>query len=337
MGRIRLPHAPRSGMPNTTDQDRALAALAESQDGIVSRRQLRALGISRTVVRSHVRGRRWRRVHPGVYATFTGPLPDRALIWAALLYAGSDAVASHGTAEWLCGLRTDLPSPLTVCVPHGRRHHAGSPGVRVRQARHLTRRRHPSKTPPQTTLEDTVLDLVDTARTERAVIDVVLRACQQRLTSARRMSACARSRSRLRWRSLVVDLLCDAREGVTTPLERCYVRDVERAHGLPQGLRNRAEGRRGRRRYRDVRYRRWRLVVELDGRAAHPEDEREFDDIRDNEVAERLERTLRYGWRSVVTSPCLVARQVGAVLGRNGWPGMLTECGPRCAACAKTA
>lgn len=94
-------------------------------------------------------------------------------------------------------------------------------------------------------------------------------------------------------------LLLEVGEGVTTPLERHYVRDVERAHALPRGSRNQLDVGGGRRRYRDVRYQRWRLVVELDGRAAHPEDEREFDDLRDNEVATRGERTLRYGWRSV--------------------------------------
>jgi len=61
---------------------------------------------------------------------------------------------------------------------------------------------------------------------------------------------------------LLLDLLADAQEGVASPLERSYVRGVERAHGLPPGLRNHADGAPGRRRYRDVCYRAWRLVVE---------------------------------------------------------------------------
>lgn len=317
-------------VPFTTGQERELRALAQGQDGVVSRAQLRDMGISRAVVRSHMRGRRWRRVHPGVYATFTGPLPDPARVWAGLLYAGPDAVASHDTAEWLCGLRPDLPQQIDVCVPHGRRHHPSRPGVHVRQSRALSAKRHPAKTPPRTTVEDTVLDQIDVSRKDRHVIDLVLRACQQRLTTPRRLSAAARARNRLRRRALVMDLLSDVRDGVTTPLERCYVRDVERAHGLPRGTRNRAEGRRGRRRYRDVRYRRWRLVVELDGRAAHPEDERELDDIRDNEVLQRQEATLRYGWRSVITHRCMVAVQVGGLLEQGGWPGPLKACGPGC-------
>ena len=48
----------------------------------------------------------------------------------------------------------------------------------------------------------------------------------------------------------------DVVDGVQSTLERRYRRDVERPHGLPRGFRNRSEGDRGRRRYRDVRYRR---------------------------------------------------------------------------------
>ena len=47
---------------------------------------------------------RWRRLHSGVYAAFTGP-PDRApVLWAAVLGAGPRAVLSHQTAAELHGL-----------------------------------------------------------------------------------------------------------------------------------------------------------------------------------------------------------------------------------------
>jgi hypothetical protein len=193
--------------------------------------------------------------------------------------------------------------------------------------------RHPSRTPPQTRLEDTVLDLIDEAVTEDSVVDVVLRACQRRLTTAARLALRARGRKRLRWRRLVGELVAEVQAGVLSALERRYYRDVERPHGLPRGSRNRTEGRRGRRRYRDVRYRRWRVVVELDGRAAHPDEWQEADDIRDNElVADEDTRTLRYGWRSVTASPCTTAAQVGRTLRSRGWPGRLTSCGPACTA-----
>jgi hypothetical protein len=307
-----------------------LEHLAATQEGIVARRQLTEIGIGRPLVRSQLRGRRWRRVLPGVYATFTGPLSDLARVWAGVLYAGPSAAASHRTAAWLTELQPDLPTRLDICVPHGHRHRRSRGSVRIRQSRHFADRVHPARLPAQVRLEDTILDLTDDTSSPLAVIDVVLRSCQDRKTTAARLALAIRSRKRLRWRQLLRDLLSDIRDGVRSPLERRYFHDVERAHGLPRGHRNYAEKVSGHRCYRDVRYLRWRLVVELDGRAAHPAELRELDDLRDNEVAEREERTLRYGWRSVTVTPCATAGQVGRLLMRNGWQGPLTACSPTC-------
>ncbi|MGH8892791.1 MAG: hypothetical protein ACRDWY_05715 [Actinomycetes bacterium] len=311
----------------------SLDQLTRAQDGAVARRQLRELGISRGTVRSHLRARRWQRVHPRTYVVFTGPLPPLTRIWAALLYAGEEAVASHTTAGWLQDLVDTLPDRMDVCVPHGRRYVGSRTTVRVRQSRHLAQRRHPTSSPPRTRLEDTLLDLSDERTDPGAVIALVLRACQRRMTTAGRIRDRARLRKRLRWRALLADLLAEVRDGVLSTLERRYHRDVERPHGLPSASRNRPEGTRGRRRYRDVRYLLWRLIVELDGRAAHPEEWRERDDVRDNELVETEDaRTLRYGWVSVVVTPCRTAGQVGRVLTRRGWPGPVRPCGPGCEA-----
>lgn len=316
-----------------SDTARMIEQLARQQAGAVARRQLRELGVSRRVVRTQLRAQRWQRPYPGTFVVFTGPLPPLTRVWAALLYAGRAAVAGHETAAWLDGLRADLPATVEVCVPHGRRHRASRTGVQVRQSRHLATKTHPTRTPPRTRLEDTVLDLTDAHRTADPVIDLVLRACQRRLTTADRLRQAARGRKRLRWRTLVADLLADVVAGVQSALERRYRRDVERAHGLPRGVRNRAESSRGRRRYRDVRYRRFRLVVELDGQAAHPEAWKEWDDLRDNEVTELEQaRTLRYGWMSVAVRSCATAAQVGRLLSAGGWTGRLRPCGPDCAA-----
>lgn len=313
------------------DLHTAVRALAASQDGVVTRAQLRDLGVPRSLVRGELRGRRWQRPFPRTYVTFTGPMPFRTRVWAALLYAGADAVASHSTAAHLQELVDQPPARIDVLVRHGHRVRQ-RPGIKVRQSRRIDVVRHPARTPPQTFLEDTVLDLTDLASRPETVVDVVLAACQRRLTTAARLTLKARGRKRLRWRRLLAEVLSEAGEGVLSPLERRYYRDVERAHGFPRGRRNRPEGPAGRRRYRDVRYRRWKVLVELDGRAAHPEESRELDDLRDNElVAEEGSRTLRYGWRSVSGHPCVVASQVVDLLRSGGWAGTPRRCGPDCA------
>jgi very-short-patch-repair endonuclease len=184
-----------------------------------------------------------------------------------------------------------------------------------------------------TTLEDTVLDLVEATASGRQAVGVIILACQQRLTTPARLLDAASRRKKMRRRALVADVLAEVRSGVQSPLERQYYWQVERAHGLPKGRRNQAEGRRGRRRYRDVRYQGLRTVVELDGRLAHPGEERDRDDIRDNEVAETEGTvTLRYGWAAVADDPCGIAAQVGRVLASRGWSGRIKPCGPQCTA-----
>jgi len=163
------------------------------------------------------------------------------------------------------------------------------------------------------------------------VIDLLLRACQRRLTTADRLRSAADGRAKMRHRSLVADVLGEVADGVQSTLERRYLHDVERAHCLPRGARNRPEGRDRSRLYRDVRYVAYRLVVELDGQAAHPGDRRERDDLRDNDLllGEGI-RTLRYGWRSGTVHPCETAGQVLDLLRSGGWAGAPKRCSPRC-------
>ena len=121
--------------------------------------------------------------------------------------------------------------------------------------------------------------------------------------------------------------MADSREGVQSALEGRYLYRVERAHGLPSGVRNQrdVQGR-----YRDVRYEAYCLVVELDGREAHPDHQRFRDRQRDNRLTVAGEVHLRYGWYDVAVDPCGTAGEVGLVLQRGGWDGTPHSCGPMC-------
>ncbi|MGH8893408.1 MAG: type IV toxin-antitoxin system AbiEi family antitoxin [Actinomycetes bacterium] len=309
----------------------ALDELTDSQHGAVSRRQVIDRGMTDDQI-ARAMNREWQRSGlPGVYFTFTGPVTYLARCWAALLYAGEGAALGLDTAAWIWGVRDDPPEDVHVMVPADRRVEQ-QPGVRIHLRVHLCTRTHPARIPAIVRLEETVIDLVDRpGSTQDQVIDLLLRACQRRLTRADRLRAAADSRKKLRHRALVSDVLDEVVEGVQSALERRYLRDVERAHGLPPGRRNRTEGVPGRRRYRDVRYDRYGALVELDGRAAHPEEERERDDLRVNEtVLEEGVRTLRYGWRSVTVLACQTAGQVIGLLRSGGWDGAPIRCGPAC-------
>ena len=208
------------------------------------------------------------------------------------------------------------------------------PGLRVHQPRAWADRRQPAATLPQTRIEDTVLDLIDAdagGRRRRALGPAGLPAPAHHAPPG-----CGRRRRNVGvfgTGRLVRELLAEAADGVASPLERRYRLDVELAHGLPRAERGGAwAAPDGRRRYFDVRYKLWRLRVELEGLAFHPEDRSWVDHARDNAAVQLGDVVLRYGWRAVTATPCEVAAQVAAVLTLRGWPGRLTPCGPSCRA-----
>jgi len=216
-------------------------------------------------------GSSWQRTaYAGVYVTTTGPVDYVTRCWSALLHAGPGSAPGMETAAWFWTLEDDPPDDVHVVVPGSRRpaRRAGTTfHIRIR----LADRVHPAKVPTMVTLEDTVLDMVDRRSTaESAVVGLVLKACQRRLTTPARLDDALARRAKIRHRDLVSDLLVEAGDGIQSPLERRYFRDVERPHGLPRGQRNHAEVVAGARRYRDVRYPEYRTCVELDGAATHP-------------------------------------------------------------------
>jgi hypothetical protein len=310
----------------------SLAALVEIQAGVLSRGQALSHGMSPDQLRSRLAAGGWCVTDAeGVYLTFTGPKSDLADCWVALLYAGDDAVLCRESAAWAWKLNDVLERPIHVLLPASRRVVSKSALVAIHYTIHHAARRHPTRNPPVTRLEDTVLDTVDFAEGPAEVIDSLTRACQRRLTNPSRLSREAAKRKKLAHRELLNDVLSEVRAGVQSPLERVYFRDVERAHGLPRSERNAPEGGAGHRRYRDVRYRGHGLVIELDGRVAHPVELRDRDDIRDNELLESEgTATLRYGWTAVSGRACEIAAQVARLLQLGGWTGTPRPCGPGC-------
>ena len=308
--------------------------VARAQAGVVARRQLLGLGLTEGQVGALLDNRRWRGLLPGVYATFTGPVPPLAQAWAACLACGDGAALGGRTALWLWGVLPEPPPRTTVCIPE-RRHITPPTGVTVVRRRRLGSAVHPVRSPPVLKVEEAVLDVADDGDARRAV-DVVLRAVGERRTTPARLRAALAWRRRHRHRGLLVELLTESEEGVRSFLERRYRRDVELAHGLPRAERNRTEpvlnasGRAVRNRYRDVRYRGRRLVVELDGDEAHRPWRRPTDRARDNSVTLAEDRHLEYGWQEVVGEPCRVALEVATVLRQQGWRGFPSRCGPGC-------
>ncbi len=291
----------------------SLLRLALSQSGVVSRAQAVDHGIGRHTIARLLRDEQWHTVVDGVYSR--SPSPDwTALAWAGLLLAGGDGVLGAEGAMHLDGVSDP---PETISVWSGER--------RVRN-RKLWRFREGSRaargSPPRVSLEDATLEVCAESSLD-GVVSTLAAAVTSHRTTVERLRTRALELRNLRHRSFVLETLVDVSAGVESPLENRYLRDVERAHGLPVGQRqvSLSNGTRS-----DVAYVEHGVLVELDGRLGHGGAGVWRDYQRDNRHTVQGLGTLRFGWNDVALSPCAIATQVAAVLSANGWLGRVRPC-----------
>jgi hypothetical protein len=298
-----------------------LAELLQLQRGIVTRAQAQTAGLTTTVIKARVLQGRWQSIYPGVYASFSGEVGRDAALWAAVLAAGPGAMLSHQSAAELDGLMDGQSPVIHVTIP-GARRVCQRPGIVIHRNERAAVAAHPARLPPRTRIEETVLDLAAASNTLDEAVGWLTKALGRRLTTQDKLRQAVSERTRIRWHTEIDELLSPAMAGVLSPLERRYVRDVERPHGLPCGSRQVVARTDGRRQYRDVLYKACRVIVELDGELAHPAESRRSDSRRDNAaVAEQGLTTLRYSWLDITARPCQTAAQIAAVLARRGYTG----------------
>jgi hypothetical protein len=129
------------------------------------------------------------------------------------------------------------------------------------------------------------------------------------------------------------DALTDVKDGVMSPLERRYVQDVERAHGLPAGRRQARRDLGKGVRFLDNYYDAFQLCVELDGRLSHPPEQKWRDADRDSDNLFRDDiQTVRLGMLHVTSRRCEQAAKLAGLFIRRGWNAeTLRACGARCA------
>jgi very-short-patch-repair endonuclease len=303
--------------------------LIDLQRGVLARWQAPAVELKPATIDSLLRSGRWQPLQRGVYATFSGKPSRDTELWAAVLRAGPHAVLSHQTAAELDGLTNRPSEVIHVTVPNGK-HVAQIPGIRLHRSERLAEARHPSRTPPRTRVEETVLDLTQMAKNIDGAFGWLCQACGSRLTTPDLLLTALSKRSKVRWRAILLSALGDIDDGARSVLEIRYIRDVERPHGLPRARRQARITRATGRIYLDNLVNRYRTCIELDGQAAHPVGERWRDIARDNASAADGMITLRYGWPDVAQHPCQTAAQIAAVLRRRGWPGQPTPCDRSC-------
>ncbi len=170
-------------------------SVAAAQDGLITRRQALACGLSDQALAGRVRGEAgWQVVLPAVYATFGGALTSRQRVRAALLAAGDDAVLGGATACSIHGLRYVPIAPIVLLVPDHRRPLRDRRATRRRlvMAPDEVRVQRTTRAPrslirnglPVVTLDRAVVDAGRASRSLRDVRALICEAVQRRLATA---------------------------------------------------------------------------------------------------------------------------------------------------------
>jgi len=195
----------------------------------------------------------------------SGPVSWGSRARAALLYAGKGAALSHDAAAFVHGSRATPPRVIGVRIPPERRVRL-TRGIRIHRGAAVIHRRSGF---PVVNRADTALDLLGATRSDDEAVGVLCAAVRAGARPSEILDAAER-RPTARGRALALEMLGLVSEGIESPLEMRYHRDVERRHGLPRavlqerqvvgGLWIRADGV-----YPGLGVRR-----ELDGEVAHP-------------------------------------------------------------------
>ncbi len=289
--------------------------LSEQQQGLVARRQLRALGVNRDQVAANVRAGRWAERSSVVVSTFTGELTREQHAWLGVLHAGPPALVGGYRALELHGLRSWHRDDTTVLVDE-EAHLEPLPGIdwfRTRRPLELWRARSPM---PLARVEPAALLCAAYEPSWRTAQGLLAAVVQQRLTTAadlrRQLARMTPLRRAPRFRVLLNEI-----EGGAGSLAEVDVTRMCRDFGLPLPTRQRQRRDRGGRvRYTDCE---WDLpdgtvlVLEVDG-AFHMEVEHWEDDIqRQRRLTTPGRLVVRCTSREVRDEPFQLAADVRAL------------------------
>ena len=135
--------------------DAAIAELAGRQYGVVSHAQLIAIGLTPRMIRRRIEAGRLHPIHRGVYAVGHTRLAREGRWLAAVLACGDGAVLSHRSAAALWGIRQYEGRP-EVIAPHA---HRRGPSLAASRSAIEPDERTEHKGIPTTTPARTLLDL----------------------------------------------------------------------------------------------------------------------------------------------------------------------------------
>lgn len=306
MGRKR-----RTGNPN-----HAIAALAGRQHGIVSRNQLRALGLTDEAIDVRTTSGFLHPIFRGAFAVGHLSTGRRGRMLAAVLACGEGTVVSHGSAAELIGLWDKTPVSVDVIPPrragrklrHVRWHNVLRPGSQEVELREGI----PCTTPART-LVDMAGQLGRGSLRQMVERAAVLRALHPEEVD--RVLARGRRRGAPQLRAILDGWRSEEVPRLRSPLEARLLHTLLET-GLPRPKCNVMLEVDGHRLEVDMLWREQRLVVEIDGQQTHGT-RAAFgrDRWRDQVLMAAGYRTARVTWAQLEEEPEGVVRRIRRMLG----------------------
>jgi very-short-patch-repair endonuclease/predicted transcriptional regulator of viral defense system len=292
------------------DIDRLISDLAERQHGVTALRQLVEIGVTRKAVEFRLRCARLHRVHRGVYAVGHRLLSADGWRMAAVLAAGPRAVVSHVDAAAIHGLLQSSRAITEVTLPYRRK---PSRGIRAHYARLPPDEITTVRGIPVTTVPRTILDLAAVRRredVERALHESEV----QRLTDPLSLHDLLARYPRRHGSRAVRAILTERRTVPKSVLERAFTAFVRR-YRLPRPEVN-VWLTIDRHTYEiDCLWRGPRVIVELDGRAAHDTAKAfESDREKDRRLTVARWQPLRVTWKQLHGAPAQLAADLRTLL-----------------------
>jgi very-short-patch-repair endonuclease len=283
---------------STSGVDQAVAALAERQHGVVSRRQLLEMGMGRGAIGWRLDRGRLHPVHLGVYAVGCSLLGRKGRWMAAALACGRGAVLSHRSAGQLWGILSLSGRRIEVTRPGS---HRSRPGIVTHRAPLPGDETTAVEGIPVTGLSRTLLDLaavLSRQQLEQALNEAEVLGLTDRISIPTLLERYPRRHGTAVLRTTLLDP--QTFRGVTRRELEARFRELLDGSDLSRPRFNADVAVRGRFFEVDCLWTEQRLVVELDGRAVHGTP-RAFERDREKDrflVADGW-RVVRITWRQL--------------------------------------
>ncbi len=220
-------------MPRRAHYDRfAIDQLVGLRDGVVTRRELLALGMPSASVQARTgTGGPWQRLMPGVVLTYSGTPTLQQRSQGALAYAGQGAMLTGICALARMGVRNVPDSrELHVLITHGRRR-VSTDSVIVERSRRLPRPRKVDGL-PCAPIARACIDAARRMRDLRSVRALIAEVVQRGMASVKQLAREIRD-AQIRGTALPRGVIREVSAGIRSIAE-AEVRDTLRSAGIPE-------------------------------------------------------------------------------------------------------